>query len=196
MDNLSKESKNEVRSESGLSKWAKANKKIFITIGVALLLIITIWIWKSIEINNIKAKAESVQLLIKKQAASQIIQSHESHLKLLAKPYVWAVRSEMMRGNINQLNLFANDMIKENKFQLIAVANDKGIIVSSTNKKHEGQAFSTIGRETGLTDNNTTVENVNDTILIMTSPIMGFNNRLGTLLIKYAIQPLVFQVKE
>jgi len=196
MNELSKESKNEVTSASGLSKWAKANKKILITIGVALILIISTWVWKSIEINSIKAKAESVQLIIKKQAASQMIQSHEVHLKLLAKPYVWAVRGEMMRDNIDQVNLFANDMIKENKFQLIAVANDKGIIVSSTNKKDEGRAFSTIGREKGLTDNNTTVENVNDTILIMTSPIMGFNNRLGTLLIKYAIQPLVFQVNE
>lgn len=94
----------------------------------------------------------------------------------------------MMRVNINQVNLFANDMVKEKNFQRIAVANDKGIIISSTNKKDEGQPFSTVGTDAALSSNNTSVENVNDSILIMTSPIMGFNNRLGTLLIKYVIQ--------
>ena len=36
--------------------------------------------------------------------------------------------------------------------------------------------------------NNTMVENTGDSVLIVTIPIMGFNNRLGTLFIKYAIQ--------
>ena len=166
----------------------QASKKLLITIGVALLLLITVWIWKSIEISNIRSKAASDYQALKEQAIKGIVSSKEEQLKLLTKPYVWAVRTEMMKGNINQINLYALDLIKEKNFQRIAIANDSGIIVSSTDKKDEGQSFTTIGDATALTNNDTLVENIGDSMLIVTSPIMGFNKRLGTLFFKYAIQ--------
>ncbi|WP_018614883.1 hypothetical protein [Segetibacter koreensis] len=168
------------------------NKKFLITVGAALILVIVVWIWKSMEVSSTKKAAEIERQTIKEKATRHIVESHEEHLKLLAKAYLWAVRSEMMQGNINQVNLFANDMVKEKNFQRIAIANDKGIIVSSSNKKDEGQPFSTIANDSVLSSNNTTVQNEGDTILILTSPIMGFNNRLGTLLIKYTIHPPSF----
>lgn len=178
------------RQRENKSPRPNENKKLLIIIiGVALLLIAAVWIWKFVEMSNIKKKAENDRQALKEEATRQIVQSHGAHLKLLAKAYVWAIRADVMQGNINQVNLFASDMVKEKNFQRIVIANDKGIIVSSTNKKDEGQPFSTVGKDAGLSSNNTTVENVSDSILIVTSPIMGFNNRLGTLLIKYAVQP-------
>jgi len=166
---------------------ASVNKKIFITIGIALVLLIAIWIWRSIEIDNIRSKAERESQALKKQAIKGIIASKEEQLKLLAKPYVWAVRTEIMKGNIGQLNLYALDMIKEKNFHRIAIADDSGIIVSSTDKKDEGKPFASIGEAAALINNNTIVQNTGDSILIVTSPIMGFNKRLGTLFIKYAV---------
>jgi len=168
-------------------KQSSSNKKIFITIGIALVLLIAIWIWKSIEINNIRSKAENDYQALKEQAIKGIVTSKEEQLKLLAKPYVWAVRTEMMKGNISQVNLYALDMIKEKNFQRIAIADDSGIIVSSTDKKDEGKPFTSIGEAAALINNNTIVENVGDSVLIVTSPIMGFNKRLGTLFLKYAV---------
>lgn len=165
----------------------QANKKILITIGIALLLIITIWVWKSIEIDNIRSKAASDHQVLKVQSIKGIVAAKEEQLKLLAKPYVWAVRTEMMKGNISQINLYALDMIKEKNFLRIAIANDSGIIVSSTDKKDEGKPFTSIGEAVALTNNNTMVQNTGDSILIVTSPIMGFNKRLGTLFFKYVV---------
>ena len=165
-----------------------ANKSYWIIIGIALILIAAIWVWKSVEMTKMKKAAQVERQALKEEAKRQIALSHEEHLKLLAKPFVWAVRTEMMQGNISQVNLYMNDLVKEKNFQSIAVINSKGIIISSTNKKDEGKAFSTIGKDTWLSSNNTAVENVNDSLLLMASPIMGFNNRLGTLFIKYSIQ--------
>ncbi|CAN5386182.1 hypothetical protein BH11BAC5_BH11BAC5_23560 [soil metagenome] len=167
---------------------AKSNKNILITIGIALVLLIALWVWKNIEIKNIRSKAASDYLSLKEQATKSIVASREEQLKLLAKPYVWAVRTEMMKGNINQVNLYALDMIKEENLLRISIANDSGIIVSSTNKKDEGQPFTSIAEAAALTNNNTSVANTGDSILIVTSPIMGFNKRLGTLFIKYAVK--------
>jgi len=169
-------------------KQMQANKKLLITIGVALVLLITFWIWKSIEISNVRGKAERDHQALKEQAIKGIVTSKEEQLKLLTIPYVWAVRTEMMKGNINQINLYALDLIKEKNFQRIAIANDSGIIVSSTDKKDEGKPFTSIGEVAALTNNDTMVENTGDSVLIVTSPIMGFNKRLGTLFFKYAVQ--------
>ena len=187
MESLKAQKKDE-EFHNNLKNWTSSTKKIWITIGVALVLIIAIWIWKSIEVSNVRRTAESNYQVLKEQAIKSIITSKEEQLKLLAKPYVWAVRTELMKGNISQINLYADDMIKEKNFLLIAVANDSEIIVSSTNKKDEGEPFTSIGEAATLNNNNTMVENTGDSVLIVTSPIMGFNNRLGTLFIKYAIQ--------
>lgn len=79
-------------------------------------------------------------------------------------------------------------MVKEKNFLSIVVANNKGIIISSTNKKNEGKEFTSAGKPEYLSADTTVVEKINDSLLIMSSPIMGFNNKLGTLMINYKIQ--------
>ena len=63
-----------------------------------------------------------------------ITNSYKEHLKLLPKPYPWAVQSELLKGNINQVNLYANEMAKEKNLQNIVVTNDKRVIISSPEK--------------------------------------------------------------
>ena len=187
MESLKAQKKDEEFQEDP-KKSTSSTKKLLITIGVALVLIIAIWIWKSVEVANVRRTSENNYRVLKEQAIKSIVASKEEQLKLLAKPYVWAVRTELMNGNVSQVNLYADDMIKEKDFLLIAIANDSGNIVSFTNKKDEGKPFTSIGEATSLNNNNTMVKNTGDSVLIVTSPIMGFNNRLGTLFIKYAIQ--------
>lgn len=190
MDPLNENPGKELITQEELDHAARQSrrKKYIITIGIALVLILGVWIWKTIEINQIRKAADRDQQTLREVASRQIVQASEEHLKLLAKPIVWSMRSEMMQGNLSQVNLYINDLVKEDNFQRIAIANDKGIVISSTDKKDEGQPFSVLTSETALNSNATSVENIEDSVLVMTSPIMGFNNRLGTLYINYTIQ--------
>ncbi len=167
-------------------------KKMLIIIGVAVLLLAVIWIWKEMQINNQRQAANREKNLLQENATGLIADSHKQHLRLLAKPYAWAVRSAMLNGNIDQVNLYANEMVKEKNFQTIVVANDKGVIISSTNKKHEGKEFSSVSKPAYLSSDTTIVENVNDSLLAMASPVMGLNSRLGTMLITYKVNRPVF----
>ncbi len=176
------------RRESGNTTKGSDRKKILITILVALVLLAALWIWKNTELNNERKEAERKNEMLQQRASALITNAHEEHLKLLAKPYVWAVRTELLKGNINQVNLYANEMVKEKNFQNIVVANDKGVIISSTNKKNEGKEFATVGNPNYLSSDSTIVENINDTVLVMSSPIMGFNNKLGTLMVTYKVE--------
>src|SRR5690606_29932805 len=110
--------KHEVPSHQSVNKinTAKVRKTIFIIIGIALALLLALWVWKTIEINKLKKSSEKNKIAFEEKATRQIVQSNETHLKLLAKPIVWALRSEMMQGNLNQVNLYLNDLVKEKNF--------------------------------------------------------------------------------
>lgn len=187
MDEFNKNKEESLDAGSQAQKPTITKKTYLITLVVFLVLLSAVWIWKTIEINNLKKTAESEKIELQQQASKQLVSTHEEHLKLLAKPFVWAVRSEMMRDNMSQVNLYMSEMVKEKNFELIALVNEKGTIISSTNKKNEGKAFSTIGNNAGLTSDNTNLQTQQDSMVSMTSPVMGFNNRLGTLFIKYRI---------
>ena len=193
--NTNNENANASTSPQTVRDVNKPNTKrtIGIIVIAGLVLLAGIWIWKSIQINNIREQAATEKQDIQEQAKNQIRNTHEMHLKSLTKPFVWAVRTEMLQNNISQVNLYANDMVKEKNFQKIVIVNDKGTVILSTNKKEEGKEFGSIGNAAYLSSNNTNVDNINDSILVVSSPIMGFNNKLGTLMITYAVQRPAFK---
>lgn len=168
-------------------------KGLLITLLIIVVLFAAIWIWKTIEINSLEKKQAEREQELKTQAQTMLVQADMEALKLMAKPYVWAVRTEMLNGNIGQINLYANDMVKQANFQSIVVADNSGTIVSSTDKKYEGQPFSSAGKEDYLRVNQTVVEKVGDSLLVMASPVMGFNSRLGTLMIHYVSESPEFK---
>ena len=180
-------------TEATVAEATVARKTFYITILVAFLLLVGLWIWKSIETGKIRKNAETEQNNLKTEAEGYIVQTHEQHLRLLAKPFVWAVRSQMLEGNMSQVNLYMNEMVKEKNFQRISLVDGQGKIISSTNKKDEGQPFASIGNDADLNNDETNVQVVQDSVIHLTSPVMGFNNRLGTLVISYSIPKTSFK---
>ncbi len=163
---------------------ASTRNKILVAVIVVVALIATIWIWKAIEISSLKKDRDEKIQAMQKQSEEQLLQTQMNDLMLLAKPYVWAIRTEMMKGNIDAVNVYNNEMVKEKNFQSIIVTDNKGFIVSSTDKKLEGKDYSTIGKAAYLTINETTVTS-SGKLITVASPVMGFNNRVGTLVINY-----------
>ncbi len=131
---------------------------ILVAAGVIIVLFAALWIWKAIEIKNLKQEHEKREKLLRQKAIELLSQSDYKYLELLAKPYVWAIRTEMMKGNTDAVNLYANDMVKEKNFQIITVVNDKAVVVLSTNKKLESKSCASVGNP-GYLSNDSTVVN-------------------------------------
>ncbi len=92
-------------SNGGKSFFSSTKNKILVAAGVIILLFAALWIWKAAEINNLKKENEKKETLLKQKANALLLQSDYRYLKLLAKPYVWAIRTEMMKGNIEAINI-------------------------------------------------------------------------------------------
>lgn len=165
--------------------FSSTKNKILLAAAIVIALFATLWIWKAIEIKNLKQEHAKREALLQQQAANLIRQADFRYLSLLAKPYAWAIRTEMMKGNIEAVNLYANDMVKEKNFQTITVADNKGIVISSTNKKLEGKPITSTEIAISLTSDSTIVKQSNNGTVSLTSPIMGFNKRIGTLFFNY-----------
>lgn len=72
---------------------------------MATVLIIGLWIWKSIQLSNVKKQAATEMQLVKENMKIQFRNAEELHLKSISKPLVWIIRSEMLKNNISQMNL-------------------------------------------------------------------------------------------
>lgn len=106
----------------------------------------------------------------------------------MAKPYVWAVRKELMQGNLGQVNLYENDIVKERNFLSVMIADPKGLILTSTDKKYEGKYLSSVRQDVNLNADSAMVSKSSDSVLVLTSPIMSFNSKIGTLIINYSLK--------
>jgi hypothetical protein len=93
----------------------------------------------------------------------------------------------MMNNAISQINLYTNELVKEKNISSIMIVDLAGTVISSTDKKWEGRNYSAIGNQRYLDSDSTIVDNIKDSVLMMSSPIMGFNNRLGTLVLAYSL---------
>ncbi len=174
-----------VSSNDRKSYFPSPKNKLLVASAIVVVLFAALWIWKSVEIKNLKQENEKKESLLRQKATELLSRSDSRYLKLLAKPYVWAIRTEMMKGNIEAVNLYANDMVKEKNFQTITVVDDKGMVISSTNKKLEGKSYASVGNAAYLSNDSTAVNKVDDNTLEISSPVMGFNKRIGTLIFNY-----------
>lgn len=159
-------------------------------VGLLFLAIISVYFWQEYKIKQLKIENETNITKIKQNANSIIDSNTSNNLNHLMKAYVWAIRKEILSKNIDQVNLYAYDMIKEKGFQSIIFCNQQGIIISSTNKKYENKPLSTFMDRSLLALDKSIVKAKNDSLYVASTPVMSFNEKLGTLIIEYKQQKI------
>ena len=108
-----------------------------------------------------------------------------ANYKLTSKVFSWAIRSEMLRNNNEQVDQFFLSFIKDPNVKKIQLINpDNAVVILSTDKKDEGQKIDI--QKIYQTDSLTVVRE--DDILKIYNPIMGLNKKIGLLVIEIANQ--------
>lgn len=141
------------------------------------------YLWKDMAVK--RAKAE-----VAERAAEAIVEQARAGLRLAALPLVWAVRSEMISGNMYQVKEYLNQFVREPNMKELAVASADGSIVAATDKKREGAPAADSYPEDALKTDTISASLDKDGNILVTAPVMGLNARLGTLIILSA--PPVF----
>ncbi len=171
---------------SGNMQVNKSKKGIYITIVIVIALLAGIWIWKDMQLRSLQKESANRAVEMKYRFTQQMLKIQVQDIRSIIKPLVWAVRNEMLKNNLTDISFYINELVKEKGFQFILITNDKNIIVSSTNKKWEGSPFEVTGVSSDLSGDSTIIKTLNNNNILAGAPIMGFNKRLGTVVISFS----------
>lgn len=161
----------------------KKNPVLIITL-LGILGLVIVYFWK--DIQGTKRKNEVVRM-----ATLQLEEKNQEMMMLIARPLVWSIRSEMLRGNLEQVDMFTTDMVRLRNFQFIYLIDPNGKILIATDKKMEGQQFEESFQQEILKVESTIVFPQDENLLIMAAPVMGYDRRLATLVVAYLADSLI-----
>ncbi|MBW6498027.1 MAG: hypothetical protein K0B09_06550 [Bacteroidales bacterium] len=104
-----------------------------------------------------------------------------SNVELAVKAFSWAVRSELLRDNIEQVNQIFVSFVQEPGIVNVKLVNPGTAIVTlSTNKKEEGSPFENVS----LLQADEQIVTFTDNHILAITPIMGMNVKLGVLVVE------------
>lgn len=134
------------------------------------LVVVFIWAQCSISKLNKANKALTVAYEAKMDSAKV------DHYKAVSGVFSWAVRSDLMRNNIDQAAQYINNITKEPYIlKAYIVDTDKNSILTSSNPAENGLPVSDIT----LLRATQSVTQLNDSITRFTSPITGLSTIIG-----------------
>ena len=174
-------------NEAGRTVRKTFSKIWLITVLVAIILISVVWMWKTVQLREERKKASDAAALYEQNANRQILNNDSIHLLTIVRPLVWLYRDNILNSNTKAISLYSDDLVKSKGFRRIALVDNNGNIITSTDKYLEGKNYSAIGPQTDLTRDSTYIR-FQDTLFVVTSPVTGPTNRLGTLEMLYAPQ--------
>ena len=155
-----------------------------------LLILLALGLAGYLWVNNELALKKQMQAF--KTEKNELIQTAETNfetttsqqLELMMRTFAWAVRGEVTRGNMEQVDLFFTQLVKEDRVNEIILADTAGKILLSSNKKNEGTMLPTNYGEDILNTEQVLVKTQNE-MRIAGVPIMSLDSRFGTLIVVF-----------
>ncbi|AZI26690.1 hypothetical protein EA772_15560 [Pedobacter sp. G11] len=173
---------NHRRQESTISV-----KTFLISIAVSILVILSLWAWKSIERKSIIQKSQRQSQFYKNKISAKLDASLKNQLLVFSKPLFWAIRTELLKGDRKAVNTYLNQLMTMENLQEASVIDNYGIIIASSKKSEIGHLYSTFYNISFLSTDSARLNIQSGNSFIITSPIYGRDRRLAILSIHYQL---------
>jgi hypothetical protein len=180
---------------SRMSRLGRARLPLWLVLLVAVLLLALLG-WQRVAMNRAEAG-----LAAERQAMSRQFEADRSALlsdlrarveantdetkRQFGMALAWAVRGEMIRNNLDQVDQFFGEIVKLPHTERVLLADASGTVRVSTDRRHLGAALTTlVPVEATLADKvEVRVQAEGPKLLVI--PVMGLNSRLGTVVVSY-----------
>lgn len=163
-------------------------RRHWVILMVALIFVASLgylWVSKDWALKKQAISYEAKAEIAKKQAQRLLDSIMISDLELTTKSLTWAVRSELVRENYEQVGLYFNQFIKAERVDEINLIRPDGTIWLSSNKKSEGNEFTGPQSSLNIHSERMVVDTSSSDIVEITAPIMSLDSKLGSLAVKY-----------
>ncbi|MGV8935164.1 MAG: hypothetical protein ACOH1I_11095 [Gallionellaceae bacterium] len=163
------------------------NRTLVIVIVVFVVLLGWVYISSSLKVRNVESAVAEKQMDIVKKSEERQTEIVKQSLEIFCTPLAWAVRREMIDGNMAQVDQYVSDLVKQKGFEQIVVAKENGKVAVASDRKNLGADFSSLYASNYLTSDKITVENKGQGKWLLVIPVMGLSARLGTIAIDYQV---------
>ena len=166
--------------------------KLPLWVGLALLILWAIsFAWQSLAQKRLVAKLETDRAAITAQAdndrqallgqlRTRAGAASEASLSEFGTALAWAVRGEMIRNNLDQIDQFFTEIVKLPGTERVLLAGADGKVAVSTDRRYLRVEASTVVPPEALLLPQVTVRSEADGRMLLVVPVMGLNDRLGT----------------
>jgi hypothetical protein len=157
------------------------------SILILILLALGIYIWKELAIQDLEMEMEDQRTAMSEERLEALEARTRAMLELTALPLAWAVRGEMMRGNLQQIDEYFRDFVKEAGVESIFLIGRENTVVLATNRKLETQPADQVVSQRIQEAESALIEK-SDSAMRLGVPIMSFNEKMGILVMDYEAQ--------
>lgn len=176
-------------SRSRLARLAQSHVPLWVLVLVACVAVVAGRQLSTLNFGGARPDAATVadpQKLVSVTGDCEVLRrrNDEAHLHF-ATAFAWAVRSALMRNNVDQVDLYFNQLLKNRAIDVAVLADRRGKVVVSTEKHLRGVRFSNHFPPAILSEEEVRLERVDGNQMRLVLPIHGVSRRLGTVMLMY-----------
>jgi hypothetical protein len=161
---------------------------------VGLGIIIVVFAWKVIAVGKVEADMvkqlerdrASMELQAREYADRQYNKEEERFGQVLS----WAVRSELIRDNLDTIDQYLGEIVKMRDTEKVVLIGEDGQLLVSTDKRLEDTEGGDLYPKEILNLRKITIKSDVDGRKLLVVPVMGLNNRIGTVIVSYNLAAL------
>jgi hypothetical protein len=168
---------------------AQARHRLLVraTAGVVIALVLLAagtYLWRSLTVARLKAEFDGERARSSSAQKQALSGQARQLLRLAARPLAWSIRAELLRDNRGQVDEYFREFVRERGVTALILVGEDGRIALASNRKLETQPAASFVAKSLLDAPEVAVVE-SGTTLRMAVPVMGFDRRLGTLVIDY-----------
>lgn len=165
---------------------SKSGKAYLGLVGILILALLGTWIWMDFSQRAMRRRAEARQSESVERARHALAGQTAELLRLAALPLSWAVRTELIEDNIDQVDDYFRRFVKERHVTRVLLVDPEGMIRLSSDKKFEGRRADEILPRSLVRAEELVVTPDLDGDIVVSAPVVGYGSRLGTLVVAYS----------
>lgn len=174
----------------------KGRKDILIIVVVSVVLLAAMYGWRELSLSaaqdefarvqaEFKAKTDAEKEKMRADAVASSEKSRTEALKLMAMPLGWAVRKEMMSGNMEQVDEYVADLVRVKGVGKAALADSAGSIIAASDRKLVDQPLSNAFPAEIADAQGIVIQAAGPDSYNVGVPVMGLTDRLGVFAFTY-----------
>ena len=138
-----------------------------------------------VERESERAELAARESLMRDEAISRVSQM----LELFSVPLAWSMRTEAIKEDYDQIEEYMLQLIKQPAVRGVAFVDDEGNVKLATDRKMQNESAEQLFGDLTAADE-TVLRTVDDELRLMV-PVLGYNVRLGSLVVVFSSELLV-----